>query len=300
MGRLTAGQIRTHPFFKGLQFNKLLEMEPPIKPLVKGPLDTSNFDNFNGADNNYNVSSSRHQVVKDPSLFAFHDYGYRRDLEAKKPSVTMALSSAEVPPTVSEVDGDVMDVDTLDKTSTAEGFKFAEGVVVDHGSTATGMTFCLQNSEIDDDTSCRTKAHNAKMLYIENNYGIVDDVHFNPMSALPIKVPAAHSFLPFAIGSWTEHFQQNACLNFSKEAHYMDNLFPGSSFPNSSCPNSSFPSGYFRSSSVNFSTHNFTQSLDCVGMHCQPTFAYGQHVCAQVPAPNWQKSAEGQPVFRCF
>lgn len=94
--RLTADSIRAHSFFKGLDFRKLREMEPPIRPVVTSPLDTSNFDDFSGADAQYGISHSRHQVVKDPSLFAFHDYGYRRDLEAKKPSVTAALSSASV------------------------------------------------------------------------------------------------------------------------------------------------------------------------------------------------------------
>eukprot|EP00406_Dinophysis_acuminata_P018028 CAMPEP_0179347256 /NCGR_PEP_ID=MMETSP0797-20121207/73024_1 /TAXON_ID=47934 /ORGANISM="Dinophysis acuminata, Strain DAEP01" /LENGTH=97 /DNA_ID=CAMNT_0021061887 /DNA_START=69 /DNA_END=362 /DNA_ORIENTATION=+ len=50
-------------------------MAPPIKPVVNGP-----------------------KVVKDPSLFAFHDYGFRRDLEAKKPSVTAALHTAAASP----------------------------------------------------------------------------------------------------------------------------------------------------------------------------------------------------------
>lgn len=94
--RLTADEIRRHPFFKGLDFKRLRSMEPPIKPVVNGPTDTSNFDDFSGADVEFGVSCGRHQVVKDPSLFAFHDYSYRRDLESKKPSVTAALHSAAV------------------------------------------------------------------------------------------------------------------------------------------------------------------------------------------------------------
>jgi len=94
--RLTAEGIRAHPFFMGLDFKRLREMEPPIRPVVKSPLDTSNFDDFSGAEAQYGISPGQHQVVNDPSHFAFHDYGYRRDLEAKKPSVTAALSSAAV------------------------------------------------------------------------------------------------------------------------------------------------------------------------------------------------------------
>lgn len=92
--RLTADGIRAHPFFRGLDFKRLREMDPPIKPVVNGPEDTSNFDDFSGAEAQYEVAKNRHQVVNDDSLFAFHDYGFRRDLETKKPSVTAALLGA--------------------------------------------------------------------------------------------------------------------------------------------------------------------------------------------------------------
>lgn len=94
--RFTADQIRAHTFFNGLDFSKLLEMQPPITPVVEGPLDTRNFDDFNGADAKYGITHGRHQVVKDQTLHAFHDYGYRRDLEDKKPSVMAAVSSAVI------------------------------------------------------------------------------------------------------------------------------------------------------------------------------------------------------------
>jgi len=94
--RLTACQIREHPFFRGLDFSRLREMEPPIKPVVNGPLDTSNFDDFGNAEREgrWDMPLPQHQVAKDHNLYAFHDYGYRRDLESKKPSVQMALNSA--------------------------------------------------------------------------------------------------------------------------------------------------------------------------------------------------------------
>jgi len=92
--RLTADAIRKHPFFKGLDFKKLRSMEPPIKPVVNGPLDTSNFDDFGGADNHFEIPRQRNRVTGDKNSFAFHDYGYDRSLEAKKPSSSAALSSA--------------------------------------------------------------------------------------------------------------------------------------------------------------------------------------------------------------
>lgn len=94
--RVTACQIRVHPFFRGLDFSRLREMEPPIKPVVNGPLDTSNFDDFGNAEREgrWDMPLPQHQVAKDHNLYAFHDYGYRRDLESKKPSVQTALNSA--------------------------------------------------------------------------------------------------------------------------------------------------------------------------------------------------------------
>eukprot|EP00475_Leptophrys_vorax_P000765 TRINITY_DN1041_c0_g1_i1.p1 TRINITY_DN1041_c0_g1~~TRINITY_DN1041_c0_g1_i1.p1 ORF type:complete len:391 (+),score=101.63 TRINITY_DN1041_c0_g1_i1:127-1299(+) len=44
--RMTFDQIRIHPFFASIDWDKLQEMEPPIVPNVKGEDDTQNFDDF--------------------------------------------------------------------------------------------------------------------------------------------------------------------------------------------------------------------------------------------------------------
>mmetsp|Transcript_35458 Transcript_35458/g.75591 ORF Transcript_35458/g.75591 Transcript_35458/m.75591 type:complete len:454 (-) Transcript_35458:25-1386(-) len=92
--RLTAAQIRQHPFFQGLNFKKLREMEAPIKPEVRDALDTQNFDDFHEVESFGIGPAQRHHVAADPTSFAFHDYGYRRDLEDHKPSIVAALNSA--------------------------------------------------------------------------------------------------------------------------------------------------------------------------------------------------------------
>jgi len=95
--RLGAEQIRIHPFFQGIDFSKLRQVTPPIRPVVTGPTDTSNFDDFGQANARHPMSSARHHIFKDPSLFAFHDYSFRRDLASKKPSVIAALKSVGSP-----------------------------------------------------------------------------------------------------------------------------------------------------------------------------------------------------------
>jgi len=91
--RLAAAEIRRHAFFGGLDFARLRQMEPPIRPVVRGPLDASNFDDFAGEeeDERYSAARPERQAAGDPSLCAFRDYGYRRDLDSLKPSVAAAL-----------------------------------------------------------------------------------------------------------------------------------------------------------------------------------------------------------------
>ena len=42
--RLTIKQIKAHPFFKGVDWDNLRDLKPPINPIVKSELDTNNFD----------------------------------------------------------------------------------------------------------------------------------------------------------------------------------------------------------------------------------------------------------------
>lgn len=44
--RLTFEQIKMHPFFSPIDWDKLSDMQPPIVPNVKGDDDTQNFDEF--------------------------------------------------------------------------------------------------------------------------------------------------------------------------------------------------------------------------------------------------------------
>ncbi|CAE7375263.1 sax-1 [Symbiodinium sp. CCMP2456] len=54
-------------FELGLDFKRLRSMAPPIKPIVKGPLDTSNFDDFPGADDKFMIPAERHKASRVPA-----------------------------------------------------------------------------------------------------------------------------------------------------------------------------------------------------------------------------------------
>jgi serine/threonine protein kinase len=99
--RLTAPEIRVHRFFRGLDFKRLREMDPPVVPEVHGELDTSYYVTCaeSTVESQFFVPAhSRRQAVNDPSLYAFHDYAFRRDLEARKPSPASAIAAAGVNP----------------------------------------------------------------------------------------------------------------------------------------------------------------------------------------------------------
>lgn len=86
--RIDADEIRRHPFFMGLDFTKLRNMVAPIQPVVRGPMDTSNFDDFSQVQ--LRVPRQRGLIEPDDHL-QFHNYNYSRDLEMKKPTVEEAF-----------------------------------------------------------------------------------------------------------------------------------------------------------------------------------------------------------------
>eukprot|EP00929_Paragymnodinium_shiwhaense_P024977 TRINITY_DN15218_c0_g1_i1.p1 TRINITY_DN15218_c0_g1~~TRINITY_DN15218_c0_g1_i1.p1 ORF type:complete len:643 (+),score=139.29 TRINITY_DN15218_c0_g1_i1:86-2014(+) len=100
--RIAGAQIRVHPFFKGMDFSRLRELEAPIKPEVTSEVDTQNFDEFAEDDGKYRLIAARHHKVGDQTLYAFHDYNYRRELEGNKPNA-MAVVEAMAPEVASEV-----------------------------------------------------------------------------------------------------------------------------------------------------------------------------------------------------
>eukprot|EP00250_Pteridium_aquilinum_P016323 c23048_g1_i1 orf=345-2033(-) len=57
LGTRGIDEIKNHPWFRGVQWDKLYYMEAAYKPEVNGELDTQNFDKFEEVDNNQHQSS---------------------------------------------------------------------------------------------------------------------------------------------------------------------------------------------------------------------------------------------------
>jgi serine/threonine kinase 38 len=87
--RLTAPELRKHPFFCNMDFTKLRDMEAPITPQVESPEDTQNFDDFDDIRNlpNWDINN-RPDTMKDRPFGAedsliYSDYMFNRDFVEK-------------------------------------------------------------------------------------------------------------------------------------------------------------------------------------------------------------------------
>lgn len=59
MGRNGVGEIKSHPFFKGVDWRNLRNTRSPYKPPIKSATDTSNFDDFDEVEPWVAVNSSK-------------------------------------------------------------------------------------------------------------------------------------------------------------------------------------------------------------------------------------------------
>ncbi|MCQ2821145.1 MAG: protein kinase [archaeon] len=75
--RLTIEQVKNHPFFKGLNWNKVTEMTPPFIPKLKNDWDTSNFDNFEEDGTFYPKTN----IIEKPKQSEFIGYTYKGEEE---------------------------------------------------------------------------------------------------------------------------------------------------------------------------------------------------------------------------
>lgn len=79
--RLTFEEIQHHPFFNGIDWENLRDVEPPIIPSVKSEEDCQNFDDFDEEKNSHDDTG-----IERKSDDAFVGYTFRRQ-DDEKPSL---------------------------------------------------------------------------------------------------------------------------------------------------------------------------------------------------------------------
>ena len=87
LGHNGADEIKAHPFFKTIDFDTILESDPPWKPQLANPTDTSYFDNFDEDEaaappppavaRTQATASLAQPAADDPDEFAFYGFTHR-------------------------------------------------------------------------------------------------------------------------------------------------------------------------------------------------------------------------------
>lgn len=97
LGTRGAQEIKAHPWFKGVEWDKLYEMEAAFKPQVNGELDTQNFMKFDEVeppDAARAGSGSSRKMLLTPKDLNFVGYTYK-NFDAVKEGLRQSLSASK-------------------------------------------------------------------------------------------------------------------------------------------------------------------------------------------------------------
>ena len=82
--RLTFEQMKAHPFFKGIEWDKLREKKAPFIPILASLTDTSYFDNLTQEDLDFSAPVGRYSPDQD---LAFVGFTFKRYNETQSPKI---------------------------------------------------------------------------------------------------------------------------------------------------------------------------------------------------------------------
>ena len=74
LGANGAGEIKRHPFFRGIDWARLYESTPPYRPPITHELDTQNFEQYEDPEERRpgaRGSASRTRIVTDPNFIGY-------------------------------------------------------------------------------------------------------------------------------------------------------------------------------------------------------------------------------------
>jgi serine/threonine kinase 38 len=94
LGRNGVEEIKSHPFFMGINWDRLRDTQAPNVPQLSGAVDTSNFDRFEETDQFYPPEASRRgkKARKDVN---FIGYTFKREDENQRSTLVEALQELE-------------------------------------------------------------------------------------------------------------------------------------------------------------------------------------------------------------
>lgn len=84
--------IKNHPFFNGVDWDRIRYSQSPYVPQLSTDIDTSNFDDFEETEPFYPPSSGRRKQRNDPN---FIGYTFKRDVETQRNGLVSALEELE-------------------------------------------------------------------------------------------------------------------------------------------------------------------------------------------------------------
>lgn len=86
------GELKTHPFFRGIDWDGLRSIRAPNQPVVKNEADVSNFDKIEETEPFYPPEKSKVMKKKDQNFVGFT---FKRELERSKSGLSTALAELD-------------------------------------------------------------------------------------------------------------------------------------------------------------------------------------------------------------
>jgi hypothetical protein len=93
--RLTAKDIKDHPFFEGFDWDGIRNSEAPYIPPVCSPTSNENFDQFEEEEPFFPQHSSQNRVKRQRKDLDFIGYTYKGDIEQEKKEQVKALKEID-------------------------------------------------------------------------------------------------------------------------------------------------------------------------------------------------------------
>ena len=102
LGKNGSEEIKSHPFFKGINWNKIKEMKPPFIPKVKSEFDCRYFEKFDIEEDFYPDPQEVYDTIRDPIFMGYYYKGEEKNPENLVEIIELIREKSEPPILYSE------------------------------------------------------------------------------------------------------------------------------------------------------------------------------------------------------